>query len=264
MPRSAYRLVWFQHFHKAAGTSLVRLALANGELPIEGHSNGNLVEPGTRRSIPVWTWDADALHGLIDRFERLGVTFIATEFGVPDLLALSRDPRVRLVTCLREPLARFVSNYYFDLHRGYGKSVRLADYEGSRGNFTLANYYCWMLSRQSSDAHAVTSADFEAAMANLSLFDLAFAAEQPSGWQTLRDTLGWTGEIPAANRNRFQWRQIADLGRRGRFAPILRQLSQPIREPHPAFVAQFHQAHRFDIELYARLQAQDVAARDSG
>ena len=36
----AYRLVWFQHLHKAAGTYVIRRAMANGETFGPEHENG--------------------------------------------------------------------------------------------------------------------------------------------------------------------------------------------------------------------------------
>ena len=42
----AYRLVWFQHLHKAAGTYVIRRAMANGETFWPEHENGNPVDQG--------------------------------------------------------------------------------------------------------------------------------------------------------------------------------------------------------------------------
>ena len=37
---AAYRLVWFQHLHKAAGTYIIRRAMANGEKFLTGYHSG--------------------------------------------------------------------------------------------------------------------------------------------------------------------------------------------------------------------------------
>lgn len=247
-----YRLLWFQHFHKAAGTSLIRLALANGERPFPTHRNGNLTEADGRTSVPIWEYSADPLRALVDRCEAEGVTLIATEFGVPDLQALSADPRVSLITCLREPFARFVSNYYFDLHHGYAKVSKLDDYAGSRGTFTIRNYYCWMLSRQTDRDHAIDQADFLFASRQLEMFDQIVIAEDANSWDRMKDGLGWKGDVPFDNRNRFAWREVFGLARRRRFKPIWHRLVQPVRPPAGEFATKFAEEHSFDIALYER------------
>ena len=72
-----YRLIWFQHIHKAAGTLVVNLAKANGEVLYPNNANGNpLDEEGNR--IELWNLNGQELLSFVDKCERLGVTFVAT------------------------------------------------------------------------------------------------------------------------------------------------------------------------------------------
>ena len=88
-----YRLIWFQHVHKAAGTLVVNLAKENGEVLFKNNANGNpLDENGDR--LELWNYSAEELTDFLDQCEKDGVTFVATEHGSPDFRLLSEDSRV--------------------------------------------------------------------------------------------------------------------------------------------------------------------------
>ena len=84
-----YRLVWFQHLHKAAGTYVIRRAMANGETFWPEHSNGNPRVDG--QLVPLWEMSSDQLTSFIDECEKKGVTFVACEWGGPDFQTLAND-----------------------------------------------------------------------------------------------------------------------------------------------------------------------------
>ena len=68
-----YRLIWFQHVHKAAGTLVVNLAKENGEVLFKNNANGNpLDENGDR--LELWNYSAEELTDFIDQCEKDGVT----------------------------------------------------------------------------------------------------------------------------------------------------------------------------------------------
>ena len=79
-----YRLIWFQHLHKAAGTYIVRKAISNGEKPYPLNKNGNPHDENG--AIPLWGLSDSELSNFVDECERLGITFVATEWGGPELL----------------------------------------------------------------------------------------------------------------------------------------------------------------------------------
>ena len=113
-----YRLVWFHHLHKSAGTLIVNMALRNGEVPYPSHGNGN-PKSESGELLRLWEYDEGSLREFIDQCEGRGVTFVATEHGAPDFSLLAEDSRVVLVTCLRDPLKRCASNFNYAYYSGY-------------------------------------------------------------------------------------------------------------------------------------------------
>ena len=110
-----YRLIWFQHLHKAAGTLIVNMAKANNEVLYDPNNNGNPSdEKGS--TMPLWKYDKSRLLDFINDCEDKGVTFVASEFGAPDFKMLAGDSRIKLITCFRDPVKRLVSNYNYDYY----------------------------------------------------------------------------------------------------------------------------------------------------
>ena len=121
-----YRLVWFQHLHKAAGTYVIRRAIANGEKLFPINENGNPCDDNG--VIPLWDMTGRDLSKFVDTCEEMDVTFVATEWGGPDFHILSKDPRVCLITCIRDPINRFISNFNFDYYWMWSKSTNYEQY----------------------------------------------------------------------------------------------------------------------------------------
>ena len=69
-----YRLVWFQHLHKAAGTYVIRRAMANGETFWPEHSNGNPRNDG--ELIPLENMSSNQLTSFINECEEKGILFL--------------------------------------------------------------------------------------------------------------------------------------------------------------------------------------------
>ena len=113
-----YRLIWFQHLHKSAGTLIVNMAIENNEVLYQSHGNGN---PKNKDGnvLPLWEYNEKELINFIDKCEKDGVTFVATEQGSPNFETLIEDSRVFLITCLRDPLKRSVSNFNYAYYSGY-------------------------------------------------------------------------------------------------------------------------------------------------
>ena len=103
--KNKYQLIWFQHFHKAAGSSVVDLARRNREVFWPDHSNGNPIN-NCGHLLELWNYDEKKLTGFINTCEQRGITFVATEWGFPNIYVLHKDPRVLTLTILREPLRR--------------------------------------------------------------------------------------------------------------------------------------------------------------
>lgn len=243
-----YRLIWFQHFHKAAGTSITNLAMANGEAFYARHNNGNPVG-ADGKELELWTYSAAELSRFVDDCERAGVTFVATEWGTPDLNALAQDPRVRLITCLRHPLSRFVSNFYFDLYHGFTPARSLRDYVGSRNRtITMPDYYCRMLTRIYNNPAALGEEDFPRAKEALGKFHSVSVLE--NGLAELGNVLGWGTNRVHANKSAFSFRQFLGLLRRGRLDLIYLRARYPRKRPADDFIEFFKAAGKCDFDLY--------------
>ena len=145
-----YRLIWFQHFHKAAGTSVTNLAVANNEVFYPKHKNGIPVLPqgkkGAVGGFKPWDFSDTELTEFIDHCEESRITFVDNERGSATFDVLASDTRVVLITCLREPLKRFLSNFYFDYWNGYD-DVNSPQEFMNVSKFSQSDFYCKFLSR---------------------------------------------------------------------------------------------------------------------
>ena len=187
-----YRLIWFQHIHKAAGTLIVNLAKANDEILFGNNANGNpLDEKGER--IELWNYNSAQLASFIDSCESEGVTFVATEHGSPDFEYLSRDDRVVLITALRDPVSRAVSNYNHAYFGGYTKAPNIGDYLSEKRFFMSDNFYVRTFSRKEQfPLEEISDEDVKSAGNTLSLFHLVLLLGKVDVFSVLSEEFGWT------------------------------------------------------------------------
>jgi hypothetical protein len=175
---NSYRLIWFQHLHKCAGTYIIKQATLNGEKFWHSHKNGNPLE--NQNNIKLWEMTPSKLTSFIDRCQEQGVTFIACEWGAPEYQTLAGDDRVTLVTCIRNPINRYISNYNYDYYRMWTKSNSYEEYLTEDRLHSSPEYYIKIFARG--------ELDFEIALSNAKLFDIFMIAED--GMNKL-DQLGW-------------------------------------------------------------------------
>ena len=162
---------WFHHFHKAGGTTMVNLAVANGERLPEPHHNGNPVDE-RGEAIDYTRMSVEELASFTDRCVAQHITFVASEFHTPDFDYLAKREDVVLVTIVRDPLSRYLSNYNFDRYFGFNRAEDLASYpSGSHRAMCKPNYYCNSLLGRHIDPPNLTEADTSEAQRRLALFD---------------------------------------------------------------------------------------------
>lgn len=246
--QKTYRLIWFQHFHKAAGTSIVRAAQKNNEVFWHKHLNANpLAEDG--QVLELWRYDASELTDFVDQCEQSGVTFVATEWGVPLMSCLQMDDRVVSFTCIRDPLSRYVSNFYFDLYNGFTPARSLPDYENTRRRtITMFDYYTRMLSQQYNCEARMTQADQKKAMRALQHFDFCIYLDE--GLDKLRLNLGWKLEAVEANKNDLSLRQAISLVVRLKWKLLWLRLCYKRGPASVEFEKYFKENNQADIQLY--------------
>ncbi len=244
---AAYRLVWFQHLHKAAGTYVIRRAMANGEILYPKHENGNPCnEEGV---IPLWEMDSNQLTDFIDNCEKKGVTFVATEWGGPDFSTLAKDPRVSLLTCLRDPINRLVSNYNYDHYWMWTNSSNYTQYINEGNLYSSPEYYTRIFSRNHDLAKKIETSDLELAKKNITLFDNIIIAE--TGMDAL-DDLGWNKESDTTHPTFGSKVRAFHLLRKFRLKRLINYLRK-VKHMPPEDLA-IHDKNKLDISLYNSLK----------
>jgi len=112
-------LIVFLHFKKAAGSFIVKNFLNNGFKLHNPNKNGN---PYNKRGeeVEFWNYSKKEFDRWINKIKKNRVNFIACEwnFFKPPIDNYSG---IHLITCLRDPYNRLISNYKFDV-MNYGKS----------------------------------------------------------------------------------------------------------------------------------------------
>ncbi len=115
--RPMSRLIWFMHFHKAGGTSIVGLARRNGETFWADHRNGNPCSTDGKILRP-WELSAAGLNAHIDAALSSGVSFVASKWGCPDPEVLAARGDVLSIVVLRDPLNRIISDFRYEYFNG--------------------------------------------------------------------------------------------------------------------------------------------------
>lgn len=256
-------LTWFLHFHKAGGTSVVALARRNGEVLHDPNLNGCPLTPD-RKVLRLWERSPTGLHDYLDAAIKSGVTFVASEWGMPDLEVLSARPDVQVVTVIREPIRRIISNFQFDQKYGYSEWHSLADWvDRPVRTHTFSNYYTRMLARHAWRDDAPADELVSAAWRNLALVDTAVVMEQQDWVGTLCRRLNWVPYETHENRSTLPFVDGARLrgrhlrhGRLDLFAHSFRHFRPTEHE-----VQALTEANRLDIQLYERLRSTPTEVR---
>jgi len=246
-----YRLIWFQHFHKAGGTSIVDLAKKNHERFWKNHTTGNPRDEGGAE-LELWKYSPKQLTSFIDSCQERGTTFVATEWGVPNIDLLCSDDRVVLITCLRDPLERFVSNFYYALYNGYTPARSLYEYEATRGRtFTMFNYYCRVLTNHQSKSSEITASGYNDARSKLDRFNVCIILEY--GFSKLQESLSWKIENLRSNKESSGLRNLLKLVLRGKLPLAYLRLKHPKSKPTDEFVQYFGSKNTWDLKLYNQI-----------
>ncbi len=236
---AGYRLVWFQHLHKAAGTYVIRRAMANGEAFWPNHENGNPVEEG--EVIPLWDMSSDKLSSFIDECEEKGVTFVACEWGGPDYQTLASDERVTLLTCLRHPIKRLVSNYNYDHYWMWTKAKSYEEYLVEGHLHSSPEYYTKIFARGETSLTKAKS--------NIDMFDHVIIAED--GMEIL-DELGWKKDSDTTHPTFGDSKRAMILFAKFRWLRLFNYLMKKKFQPSPSL--DIEDVNKLDLELYNSLR----------
>ena len=220
------KLVWFQHMHKAAGTSIIGMAYCAGSRFHNRHANGNpaytVEELNTGMKdgqplqfrhdggieIPYYNYDQIHLDAFIDRQIGTKVDFISCEWRYPFQLQHRSD--VFYLTCFRDPWERYVSNFNFDKRGFPDKYDTLEKWTADTGGKPYANnnYYTRILAGLPEDfSGPITQQHFETAWENLNKFDCVLVLEDSEAMMNLELVTGWVNDGQTRNKavNRKQY-----------------------------------------------------------
>lgn len=211
------KLVWFQHMHKAAGSSIIAMAYYSGATFHNRHANGNPVftdeefienirnslpiRRNGSREIPYYDYSQKELDFFIDQEIENEVDFIACEWRYP--LDLCHRPDVLYFTCFRDPWERWISNFNFDKRGFPQKYDTLEKWSADTTDkpFVKDNYYTRILSGLPEKYEGeVTSQHLEKAMENLLKFDCVIVIENTQSLMQLELVTGWVNDGKTHNK----------------------------------------------------------------
>jgi hypothetical protein len=166
------------------------------------------------------------------------------------LRLLASDPRVTIITCLRDPLERFISNFNFDFWSGYTHCKSIEEYVNSSGSFTMFNYYCRILSQHNENPKPITIREFQEAKFLLSLFDYLVILEKQDTFWGLNEFLGWEEKVMRQKQNQLKKRKLVKFFKRKKFALDWKQLTNHQIKPDQNFLKKFREFNEFDNQIY--------------
>eukprot|EP01084_Bolivina_argentea_P238761 401154_1 len=192
----------FLHFHKAGGTSIVKAAQKRANF-FSPNANGNPYKRsgkfhlGAKPLIKFWTYNETDLENFLSLcLNHKHISFIAMEnnyFWNRDIIndQFKKRNKIEIVTQIRDPFDRFLSNYYFDIkykfyttpiNLFYKKKTSLIDrlkayhkfnnFEGNVKGKQLWNMYVRVLTNNFDPIRNVTADDLQIAKHELDKFDM--------------------------------------------------------------------------------------------
>jgi len=246
-----YRLIWFQHFHKSAGTLIVNLAKENDEVLFKNNANGNPLDENGKR-LELWNYNSKELIDFIDQCEREGVTFVATEHGSPDFRLLSEDDRVFLLTSLREPLSRAISNFNHAYFAGYTESPSLDSFLSENRFFMSDNFYTRTFTgKEQFPIVGLNYSDVDKAISIIDLFDLVLKIEQVDLGEELSKEFGWKNTKVDSHPTFGDPWKVWNLLKNRRFNRLFRYL---LRLDAPGDISVLENRYDLDVKLLKEIE----------
>jgi hypothetical protein len=193
---ASYDLIWYQHFHKAGGTSFVQSAHNAGLRSTRNNRNGN-PDDAQGKLLTIWTWDTPRLTTWLQSELERSTGLICCEYGFSHEVLTLRQPRVLKLTTIRDPKSRLISNFLYDVRRGVTDARDILSYVNSGGIHRCADFYTQIVTRRSG---AQARAE---AIAAITAYDYVHVLGAPESWTRLQEmlTIGDAGKLREARAN---------------------------------------------------------------
>jgi hypothetical protein len=227
------------------------MANENNETLYPQHNNGNPLH-SNKEPIALWEKDESDLRHFIDRCEQIGVTFVATEWGLPDVKLINNDPRTVLITIIREPLSRFISNYKFSYYNHFTDTITIDQYIDCLGLHTSFNYYTRIFSGTDSHNEPVNNEQYRAATLALDNFDIVQPLEENKPHKKIANYLEWKATTSKhQNSTSLTMRHMAHRLKNGDLKYLYRRfLGQKPKINRESFKKYFIEENMWDLRLY--------------
>ncbi|WP_042213594.1 hypothetical protein [Demequina mangrovi] len=245
---------------------MIDLARFNNEVLSAAHANGNPLDLEHRKVARPWELSPSGLRAHVDGLREAGVTFVASEWGVPDLDALAAMEDVDVVTVVREPVARIVSNFGFDYLRGFTEATSIEEYVDHHcDTHTQTDYYTRMILGAAYRIDGDSAMQVAEVARRLQLVRYVGVLEDPAWISGLSDALNWQAAPVAAKSSNLGAvqrgiRVIRQLGR-GRLDLAIRAFGAA---PHvgPESREWLAERNATDLRVYSRLASDSTRASD--
>ena len=142
--------IYFHHFHKCAGTSIVKSLNSTTNGFYEPNLNGNPVNKG--KTLSLHDMSDESLEILCKNISLKKKCF-AYEWGIPNLNIIKKYNK--LVVVIREPVERLVSNYKYDLKIKATKSTFSSYISNIAIPYCRTDYYNYEISRRLNNYNSV-------------------------------------------------------------------------------------------------------------
>ena len=256
------RLIWFQHFHKSAGSAIVQLAKLNAETFYPNHRNGNPYDDDGV-ILPIWEFSERDTEDFVERCLKSNVSFIATEWGCPNFSWLKNLPNVISITMIRDPWTRLKSNYYYDMLERYERMMSISDYYFHHSlTYRQPNYYLKSLYRGAGNSKVSKKTLVNEAMENFRNIDFAGALTNEREMENLCRYLQWRYKPLATNRKPGLMLGAIRGAMRGDllYAVRRKRIERDAWSGASGFLRKFERYNAEDIAFYQKVLS-DVSAR---
>ena len=182
--------IFFFHFHKGGGTTINHLFRKIKKYP--NNRNGN--PWGKNNIIPFWNYDKKEFNNFKLELKSKKVKFVAFEWNFFKNFNCLDFDNIELITVIRDPYERFISNMNVDGHTDPLEYSRLNSKWERKGvsqtfnvNYNKFNYYVKMLNGYGDNHNIeVNEEHLKIAKKNLGLFSIIIILENQESFDLLK------------------------------------------------------------------------------